>query len=1234
MQVSFKPQIFCQEFLFNFFGVLATPLMLSIIGCKGMAHRWFVCNCKRARSAEESAVYLHQSLIPWLPCCCVMRAGNVSSIHQLVHLAIVMGLNSLFMMFKMNGWPVAITVTEVVITNVLVALRAATVAAKYSFFSDAEYAQTIKAPVDGWNDQRKRSKLVLGGWIAPTDNLLYLELERAAARNAPGMDTMTIVYPSDTARLTALAQMAESLPAFLQNESAIMHPRCVEFLRAVERGEDVEPLLRADAMRLGDRLGHERRSKSRVSMAGMPAVAALGAYSQQGSYPGSPERLLLRQFTPSSPGLEGAPARGTDNHQEESPVPAVGGAGGAGTAFGTAKAPRAPREAAGTTPGGAGAQERYAEHGCPSGVDSPSLPPAIGAAACGAAAQVGFGTGQDAPLRGYAASEARRLSVTSEAASRSARGLAGASAMGSQSFRLGRATSRGRPPTGWANMQPVRLTAVQAEQRTRQHFHRQPYQESAIQASHAAHLGVHVADMAAPPSMSQADAFGPLPMLAGGSWPLRPEDVEEIAPTPAERLISAAVLGEATSDADAAVRDALAGIIAAPSGPVAGGMSASHASVTTRPAEGGVSPGTTLSAQQAGASSRMAELRPPQPASRLGVAPASKRQPSLEERIASTAGGGARDPGDDQAMLYDSSGMATLPAKLVAWHAIRTSHGGLNVAGAAFFGTKAIGLSFALIPVLVRAYLGGSLMKILSTWSPVEIGVQIALIWLSYTNSRITIAFCALGVIDLWRRFAAQVTLHRLLDIKSPLTLEMHDALVRSAGGTFLKAMGLPSTESDVGGQLGADGNGLQPVADAKHVPFGGIATNAGARISHKPGIPVAIRSGHDKGMAPAQQKVKQQRTEHRQALDEAEAVLRRRAGRHRDPDSRQAPRSRAGMATPDPAHARTSIQAWQATWDKASKRYLGTPQTEPDVVAQTQHRPPNPVSPVFGDAPAPAVDASDLPDHAASRLFAAHITEDNRRKHATRLAAVAPEFAASSSSATGVVDGDPGPECDQYDTVRRLIVSQATWLGPLQAEKLVEKRVQHLRVPVFYPQNLLSWLHLRNTASDFGRSYAMRIQLYTLYFMALVCVIVVAQVVLFFDLADTPTNEAAIILTLGTFTEVVFAIVVLVQMTTAARTNRSISFQRRRFNRIEAMTQDLLCGDTELLAPSTELRLKKCRKVLSLLAKSLDSEGDLNPVRVMFLPADFRLVASFLSIAGSGVLAALAQLRSLSWGG
>ncbi|KAA0162007.1 hypothetical protein FNF28_04878 [Cafeteria roenbergensis] len=681
-EVSFKPQVFVQELVFNVFGLLSLPLMVALVSWRGVFHRWFLCTCQRPEGVAEDEVFTAAPLFPWWPCCCRTRAGNAAAFQQGGHLVLVLAMNSLFAYFVCTGLAVGITNVEVVLANVLVLLRAATVASKYSFFSVAEYTQTIKAPVEAWSDQRKLEKLVLGGWLSPSSQLLYTELERAAVRNSPELDTLTVTFPSDGARLAALERLKESIPAFLRNESAVLHPRCVAFLRAVVAGECVEEILHEDARR-ATRLCSQR------------------------------------------------------------------------------------------------------------------------------------------------------------------------------------------------------------------------------------------------------------------------EQAEKAAPSPGD--------------------------------PHSGGQSQA-----TAEAEGGVL--------------------------------AMSRGDNDTLMSAASADSAWEDSSDETPILYDTMGMATLPAKLFAWHVARKSHREASTLGAlAPAATCIIGLVFALSPFVTRAVLSGSFAKSVLGMSVLETSLTLLVMFISFTNLRITVSFCALGILDLVRRFDAQVMLHRLLDVRSPLTLQMHDATVRSAGGTFLHAMGLVASQ---------DGGALES------------------------------------SISPA----------------------------------------------------------------------------------------------------------------------------------------------------------------------------AATWLSPAEAHTQVERRVDHLRLPAFYPSNLIAWMHLRNTIADLGRSYGMRIQLYTAFFAILVAAIVVAQVIIFFDMTAS-RRDSLVILTIGTFAEVVFGAVLTSQIVVAARTNRSIVFQQRRFNRLEALTQDMLCDFPEPLSDATVARLKKCRKVLSLLSKSVESEFSLNPVRVLFVRADFALVASVASVAASGLLAAMSALRGFNVG-
>jgi hypothetical protein len=735
-QVRCSPRVFCQEFTFNVFGLLSLPLMVPLVSFHGVQNRWFLPVCRRPAAGREDA-FSKQPIIPCCPCIRV-RSSIALSLHQLFHIGLVIAMNALFM--SVTPMRRSVTIVEIVLANALVLLRAATVAVKYAFFSRAEYNQTM-APPDQLPDSQKRSKLVLGGWLRPDESLLYLEMERSMARNCPGIDTMTITFPSDTARLRALSTMVGSLPGYLRNEGPAVPPRCRAFLQRVVDGAEVDDLLEHDARLLDREVGSEQ-------------IRA------------SPAGALLEDRRRSS-----------------------------------------------------------------------------------------VETAEDGP-------------------------------------RLESTTSR-------------------------------------------------------------------------------------VLPRAAAR--------------------------------------------------------------------------------------AAKIPPSKPE-------------------LYDQRGLATVPSKLVLWHQVLSAHG-MPLSSPWFqLVPQVCGGLFAALPTILRLSLGGLPMMVRDWGNPMEIALLVVTVMVSSINARITLSFCMLGAWDLWRRLEAQKALYRLIDPRSSLTVEMHDASVRADTGAFFGAMGLCDT------RLKSDATPDDPIS-----------------------------------------------------------LIRR--------------RSSAGVP-------RTTISAWGAAFDAESHKVL---------------------------------------EHDGKL----HVPEQNGKLASIRPAVTVAEHAAES------------------DPVRTRIVAQATWLRPEDARRMVEERVAHLRLPTLYPENLLAWLQIRHCLTDLGRAYQLRIQVYTAFFAFTVACLVITSFAVLFGWLQSFENQI-IVLTLGAYGDLLFGTTLVLQMVVASNVNRSVAFQRRRLNRFEALSLDTLCSRP--LDESTRERLKQCRKVLSLLAKSLDSEGDLNPARVMFIRADFALVVSFLSVAGSGILAALSQLQQIKW--
>lgn len=68
---------------------------------------------------------------------------------------------------------------------------------------------------------------------------------------------------------------------------------------------------------------------------------------------------------------------------------------------------------------------------------------------------------------------------------------------------------------------------------------------------------------------------------------------------------------------------------------------------------------------------------------------------------------------------------------------------------------------------------------------------------------------------------------------------------------------------------------------------------------------------------------------------------------------------------------------------------------------------------------------------------------------------------------------------------------------------------------------------------------------------------------------------------------------------------------------------QELIVAPPVPMGPETRTRLERVRHALYLVTRGLDTEMQLNPVRVMGLPATVALLSSGLSLYISGLIAA-----------
>ncbi len=83
-------------------------------------------------------------------------------------------------------------------------LRALTIAGKYAFYSRGELSQLDRQIL---SEQAVGEKLMLRGWIQPSLHLLFLEMERSIARNAPHLARLNVVFPDAASRDATLAAL-------------------------------------------------------------------------------------------------------------------------------------------------------------------------------------------------------------------------------------------------------------------------------------------------------------------------------------------------------------------------------------------------------------------------------------------------------------------------------------------------------------------------------------------------------------------------------------------------------------------------------------------------------------------------------------------------------------------------------------------------------------------------------------------------------------------------------------------------------------------------------------------------------------------------------------------------------------------------------------------------------------------------------------------------------------------
>ena len=200
-RVAFRAAPFLEELLYNGLLHLSLPLVLWRHGVAGARHRLFLpmAGAVMLGPFVLQAVYLlfaGAALAPW----CL--SGLVRA--------------------RVSGFEVAAML-------LLHMARAATVAIKYGFYTEAEY-ERVDAP--DLTVTEISSKLMLAGWLFPSIGLLHQELDRSIARTDPRGSSLRLVFPDEASRAAAMAALAEYVPEYRELEPEVRPPSALPLARA------------------------------------------------------------------------------------------------------------------------------------------------------------------------------------------------------------------------------------------------------------------------------------------------------------------------------------------------------------------------------------------------------------------------------------------------------------------------------------------------------------------------------------------------------------------------------------------------------------------------------------------------------------------------------------------------------------------------------------------------------------------------------------------------------------------------------------------------------------------------------------------------------------------------------------------------------------------------------------------------------------------------------------------
>ena len=184
-EVSFKLDIFLEEFLIQFFGHIAWPCIRWRKGRAGARNRTLDCNPSHGQFTIS-----------------VLMALSICA----------------YWAFRFSGQGFSITATEHGLLMLIFAARAAVVAGKYAHYDRVSYAQLDHADL---SEEDRVAKLVLVGWVTPTPKLVLREMEKAIARSSPHFARLRVVFPSCSERDAILRSIAASLPSYCELELGV-----------------------------------------------------------------------------------------------------------------------------------------------------------------------------------------------------------------------------------------------------------------------------------------------------------------------------------------------------------------------------------------------------------------------------------------------------------------------------------------------------------------------------------------------------------------------------------------------------------------------------------------------------------------------------------------------------------------------------------------------------------------------------------------------------------------------------------------------------------------------------------------------------------------------------------------------------------------------------------------------------------------------------------------------------